>query len=130
VKTLIDVGSGGSEAELTVAGRLVGVDVDPGGGVDARRPHAVLLQRLPHIEVLEKEGRITVTRNTVCWGKDISQVVQLDKIEALFKSKVTERIIIAVIDHLHAVHVDVNVFEGVNVAEAPVSKFRYSADVM
>ena len=132
LETLIDIGSRGSKAELCVAGSTAGADVDTGGRIDASGPHAVLLQRLSHIQVLEQTGGVTITRNVniVSLLKNILQVIQLDKIEALFQGEVTKGIVVAVIDHLHVLHVDVDVIEGVDGPKAPVSKFRYGADVV
>ena len=132
LETLIDIGSGGSTAELGVGWSSGVCDVDTGGRIDASRPHAVLLQRLSHIEVSEQTGGVTITRNVniVSLLKNILQVIQLDKIEALFQGKVTKGIVVTVIDQLHVLHVDVNVIEGVDGPKAPVSKFRYGADVV
>jgi len=132
VKTLIDVGSGRRETELGVAGSGGGVDVDAGGRVDPRGPHAVLLQRLTHVQVLEEAGGVTITRkvNIVLGLENVLQVVQLDQIEALFQCKVTEGIVIVVIDQLHALHVDIDVLEGVDVGEAPVPELGDGVDIV
>ena len=132
LETLINIGSRRGKAELRVAGSTFGADVDTGGRIAASRPHAVLLQRLSHIEVSEQTGGVTITRNVniVSLLKNILQVIQLDKIEALFQGKVTKGIVVTVIDHLHVLHVDINVVEGVDGPKAPVSKFRYGADVV
>ena len=133
LETLIDIGSGGSQTELGEAGSAAGADVDPGGRIAASRPHAVLLQGLSHIQVLQQTGGVTtITRNVniVSLLKNILQVIQLDKIEALFQGEVTKGIVVAVIDHLHVLHVDVDVIEGVDGPKAPVSQLRYGTDVV
>lgn len=132
LETLIDIGSRGSQTELGEAGRTGGADVDSGGGIAACGPHAVLLQRLSHIQVLEQTGGVTLTRNVniVSLVKNIWQVIQLDKIEALLQGEVTKGIVVAVVDHLQVLHGDVDVIEGVHGPKAPVSKFRYGTDVV
>ena len=74
--------------------------------------------------------KVTRKVNIVLGLENVLQVVQLDQIEALFQCKVTEGIVIVVIDQLHALHVDIDVLEGVDVGEAPVPELGDGVDIV